>query len=346
MSQASTYKMGKKRLLAHPQDIHCIAYHIFCLIAYGCAFWLWLNPELAKIETVWDRVAFVGGAAYMLGWISGVDVGVNFHNHTHRRVFRSKNWNKWFGRIWTFSGGWPSFFWNHSHVVVHHANVMRDNDWTLPKKKADGSFESIYSYVFFHWPWRYAVHLYQDFTSGRGGRHVGRTALKEFAIFLAMWSVPFFIDWKMALCLWVLPQWIGNAVTMGSGMYVQHAGGMPKSKDRPMSHSTTYLSKFFNLTMFNIGYHIEHHDYPHVHWSELPAFHEKMKPKLIESGAHVVPYGYYKAAAIVAQISKQGSGYEKFVNDQAPGFAEEPVARTDERLAREGGSVEAGASLS
>ena len=302
-------------MLAHPQDLHCVFYHSVTLAAYCAAFWVWLNPKEAGVVTFAERGAFVLAAALLLGWSSGVDVGVNFHNHAHRRVFRASWLNRWFGRFWTFSGGWPAYFWNHAHVVVHHANVLEKCDWTLPRRTASGEFENIYRYLFAHWPWRYAIHFYRDFTTGIGGQRSGRRAVKELAIFSALWSIPFWIDPWMGIALWLFPHWIGNLV-MAAGMYVQHAGCVPKSEAN-LQHSTTFLSKFFNMTMFNIGYHIEHHDYPAVHWSVLPRVHEELAPKLRLANSHVVPYGYYKASHIVSS-SKDGA--EKFIRDEAPGF--------------------------
>jgi fatty acid desaturase len=79
-----------------------------------------------------------------------------------------------------------------------------------------------------------------------------------------------------------------------------HAGCVPKSPVKPVSHSTVFMSNFFNLTMFNIGFHLEHHEYPRVHWSELPKLHGRLKPVLVDGGAHVVPYGNYHAAFLLA----------------------------------------------
>lgn len=285
------------RILAHPQDIHCVIFHLACLVAYACAFWLYQHPKVAGITGPWSRAAFVIAASLALGWITGTNVGVNFHNHSHRRIFTSPFMNRWFGRFWTFSGGWPSFFWEYSHVTVHHANLLGGEDWTLPKHDAHGSFESYQRYVLLHWPWRYAIHLYRDLTARRSIR--GK-AFREFIIFLALWSIPFWINPIMAVWLWVLPQWIANVWVMGSGMYVQHAGCVPKSLESPVSHSNVFLSNFFNLTMFNIGYHLEHHDHPTVHWSELPQLHERLKNEMIEGGAHVLPYAYYHASLLLA----------------------------------------------
>lgn len=310
----SSARLSRWVILSHRQDLHCVIFHMICLVAYACAFWLYRHPKLAGITGPWSRMAFVVGAASMLGWISGVDVGVNFHNHSHRPIFTSHFVNRWFGRIWTFSGGWPSFFWEYCHVTVHHARLLTRDDWTLPKQNADGSFEDFRRYMFTHWPWRIMTHLWRDLTARRSLR---RKSLRELTIFLALWSIPFWIDPVMAVWLWVLPHWLANAWVMGSGMYVQHAGCVPKSVARPVSHSTVFVSKFFNFTMFNIGFHLEHHDHPRVHWSELPKLHNSLKQEMIDGGAHVVPYGLYHAAFL---LGGDDAARKKRFAEQALGY--------------------------
>ena len=89
------HERKKHGILSHPADIHCIIFHLVTLVAYGCAFWLYLHPEKAHIDGPWSRLAFVAGAAIMLGWSSGIDLGVNFHNHTHSKIFRFDWLNVW-----------------------------------------------------------------------------------------------------------------------------------------------------------------------------------------------------------------------------------------------------------
>jgi fatty acid desaturase len=158
------------------------------------------------------------------------------------------------------------------------------------------------------------MHLWKDLTARQSLR---RRSLRELGIFLALWSIPFWVDPVMALWLWLLPHWIANAFVMNSGMYVQHAGCVPKSPAKPVSHSTVFLSNFFNLTMFNIGFHSEHHDHPRVHWSELPELHMRLKQELIDGKAHVVPFGNYHAAFLLAgdearqkRFTEQDLGYK------------------------------------
>ena len=328
MSAALPELAGRKGrgLFNHPEDVHCALYNLVVLACYGVAFWLWLNPETCHLDGLPERIAFALGAGFLLGWISGVNVGVNFHNHAHRPIFRSAIVGRWFAHLWTFTGGWPAYYWYHAHVVVHHAHLLdEEHDWTLPRRRADGRFESVYAYVLCHWPWRYLPHLLRDFRLSRGGPWVRGRAVKDGLIFLALWSIPWWLDPWMGLALWLFPQWIANAVIMGSGMYVQHAQSAERldlhlREGRGHFHSNTFLSRFFNLTMFNIGYHVEHHEYPDVHWSALPRFHAKMRARYQREGVHVVSYGYYHAAHIVASELGSDRAFERFTQDQAPGF--------------------------
>ena len=303
---------ARRRILGHPEDVHAVAYHLLVVAAYALAFYLFLHPERAGIDGPWERAAFVAACALMLGWISGIDVGVNFHNHVHRRAFRIEWLNRWFGRTWTVTGGWPALYWEHAHLTVHHDHILGPEDWTLPRRRADGSFESLFVYSMAHWPWRYARHLWRDFSSGRGGPGIGRRAAIELAWFVALWSIPFFIDPAMALWLWVLPHFVANVYVMGPGMYAQHFGCEAPGSGGAHAHSNTFLSTFFNATMFNIGYHIEHHDHPLVHWSALPRLHERLKDRLVDHGGHVVPFGYYRAGQLLSALYMPSRGRRIF----------------------------------
>src|SRR5258708_20071367 len=82
-------------------------------------------------------------------------------------------------------------------------------------------------------------------------------------------------------------------------MYVRHGGCVPKTPAKPVSHSTVFVSNFFNLTMFNIGFHSEHHHHPRVHWSQLPELHHRLKQELIYALTHGFPYANYHAAFLL-----------------------------------------------
>jgi len=69
----------------------------------------------------------------------------------------------------------------------------------------------------------------------------------------------------MAVFLWALPHWIANAFVMNSGMYVQHAGCVPKTPAKPVSHSTVFCIELFPTSRCSTSaFTPEHHDHPRV----------------------------------------------------------------------------------
>lgn len=303
------------RWLSHPEDAHGLLFCGLCFAAIGSAFWLWLHPEATGFVTPGQKLGFALGAGMWLGWCGGINMGVNFHSHAHRPVFKSDALNRWFGRLWTVPGGIPSWWWRYKHLAVHHSHLGDDDqDWVQPKRRADGRYESLWIYVLLYWPWRWGYHFAREVRDASAA--VRRRFLWEFILFAVLFSIPFFVDPWMALGLWLFPAWVGGSIVMGMGMYAQHAGG---TNDQRFSHTTTFLSHFFNLTMFNAGFHVEHHEHPSTHWSELPRLHEAMKPELIEGGAHVVPYGIYRASSLLNSFFRPRQGWERFL-EQHPEY--------------------------
>lgn len=290
-----------KQLLVEPSDAGLVLFHVATLAAYAAAFAVHGSAAALGLDGPGELLAFDLGAALLLGWCSGVEVGVAFHNHAHRRIFRSPVWNRWFERTWTVSGGWPAYLWKYAHVVVHHRRLGHAGDWTLPEKRPDGRWESLVRYSLLHWPWRYVPALWREFAATGVTGAVRRRAARETAIFGVFFALPFLIDVQAALLLWVFPAWLANVLVMGPGMYAQHAGCTVAADSGSLAHSNTFRSPLFNALMFNIGYHAEHHTHPHVHWSELPALHERISPELRRDGVHVVPFGYYRAGYLLSR---------------------------------------------
>lgn len=306
LASAEVNRMAAQRrstgwgILAHPADIHCVVFHLLVVAAYVAAFTIYLNPQAAHIDSPYAMAAFVVACVVLLGWISGVDVGVNYHNHVHLKVFRSKALNLWFGRLWPITGGWPAFAWKYAHVKVHHPDTLGATDWTLPKRDAAGKFEPYWTYCFLHWPWRYFPHLWQDYRAGKMGYRMTREVPREMLIFGVVYAIPFVIDPVMGVLLWLAPHFFANILIVGSGMYVQHVDCIAPSETHPFRHSNTFFSPFFNLTMFNIGYHNVHHSFAHVHWSDLPEFQRTLQAAFDADEADSVRIGYFRTSVELA----------------------------------------------
>jgi beta-carotene hydroxylase len=297
--------MGERAIsvLAHPHDLACVVFHVATLLLYALAFGIHLSADRFGLDSGLELLAFDLGAALALGWCSGIEVGVNFHNHVHRRIFTRAGWNRWFERTWTVSGGWPAFLWKYAHVNVHHRRLASGSDWTLPRKGTDGRREGFFSFCLGHWPWRYAREMWCELRSPSVSPATRRRAARETAIFALLFAAPFSIDVEAALWLWLLPAWIANVLVMGPGMVAQHADCKVEGGQGSLAHSNTFRSRVFNALMFNIGFHAEHHTYPHVHWSELPRLHEELSAELQRDRVHTVPFGYYRAGYLLSRAA-------------------------------------------
>lgn len=297
-------RADRLRLLARPSDLGCVTFHVATLLAYAVAFAVHSNANALGVDTPLQLAAFELAAALALGWCSGVEVGVAFHNHAHRRIFTRPAWNRWFERTWTVSGGWPAYLWKFAHVHVHHRRLGHAADWTLPRRDADGRVEGIWRYSLLHWPWRYVPALVRELRAPGTSPGVRRRAWRETAWFALAFALPcVFLEPRAALTLWVAPAWLANALVMGPGMYAQHAGCVARADEGSLAHSNTFRSGLFNTVMFNIGFHAEHHTHPEVHWSDLPALHQDLADDLRRDGVHVVPFGYYRAGYLLSRAA-------------------------------------------
>lgn len=310
---------GPPRFLSHVEDRQLLLFLSFLIVDYISAFYIYHNFDAWIGGGPFSKICYTLGVGTMLGWAAGVNIGVVFHNHLHRGSFRSPSVNRWIGRLWTIPSGWPSYFWQYKHTIIHHKHVGTAADWVQPRTTKDGRYENIYRYILCHWPWRYAWHLWRDLSNSGPRRR--RRAVSELALFLPFWLAPVVFDPTMGLGLWLYPHWFGSAFILGTGMYTQHAGG---TTDKKHSASTTFLSEFFNLTMFNVGYHTEHHSHPSVHWSELPDLHLTLRDELIREGAHVVAFGSYRAGSLLSSIRCPEAAFDEFRKQHPHYVAREP----------------------
>jgi len=96
---------------------------------------------------------------------------------------------------------------------------------------------------------------------------------------LAVYSLPIAV-------FYMLVPWLASNFLMGVIHWSQHAfyGGQKDPKDF-MCNTVTLLETPVN--MLNEGYHVCHHHWSNVHWSESPALFEKLKPEMKEAQSMV-----------------------------------------------------------
>jgi hypothetical protein len=82
--------------------------------------------------------------------------------------------------------------------------------------------------------------------------------LMETAVVLASWAVIAFMNPAFFAQVYVPGYLVGLALCWMQGHF-EHERGI-----------TSHYGRFYNLLLFNDGYHAEHHAHPGLHWTELP----------------------------------------------------------------------------
>lgn len=129
---------------------------------------------------------------------------------------------------------------------------------------------------FFPWRWLNRLFaIYQSVLLGIPqsiwrGRHLAHHAGKvwkprldtqlivECALILALWAL-LLACWPRFFLLAYIPGYAVGLALCGVQGYFEHARG-----------TISHHGALYNLLFFNDGYHVEHHEHPALHWSELP----------------------------------------------------------------------------
>lgn len=84
--------------------------------------------------------------------------------------------------------------------------------------------------------------------------------------------------------------------------YLNHYG-CDEGSDDPYVRANNSLSRWFNRTTHNFGYHTAHHLRPGAHWTELPAIHAAIADRIPERHLKtfswswlLIPYHFYRSA--------------------------------------------------
>jgi fatty acid desaturase len=101
--------------------------------------------------------------------------------------------------------------------------------------------------------------------------------LVETALVFTAWGVALAMTPRLFL-LTYLPGWaLGLALCTLQGHY-EHAGG-----------TTSHYGWIYNRLFFNDGYHVEHHQHPGVHWTEINRSHRGVRRQAAESEIPIQP---------------------------------------------------------
>jgi hypothetical protein len=192
------------------------------------------------------------------------------HNTSHRRLFKAP-WGRLNHYIpWVlgpFFGESPETYFTH-HVGMHHPenNVGEDISATIDYQRDSVIGFARYFLRFFF------IAIYElTRYFWRKGRHTlaVRTLVGELSYWIVVGALAFFVDWRAALVVFVVP-FLTARFAMMAGNWAQHAFVDEAAPDNCYRNSITCINCVYNRRCFNDGYHIGHHVKQTRHWTEMP----------------------------------------------------------------------------
>jgi fatty acid desaturase len=211
--------------------------------------------------------------AYVLILVLNADrVLLMMHVAVHRPIFKAQFWplegilHLFLGPLF---GCTPGTFYAH-HVAMHHAeeNMADDGSSTLAYERDN----------FLHWL-HYAV-KFQVFGFPGVIRYFLRTGKRRPLRALVLgeslhWLVAIALFWFAPLpaTLFVIaPVFVVRFMLM-AGNFAQHAFVDPNHPSDAHKNAYNLLDSRLNARAYNDGFHVVHHRFPGMHWSEMPAWH-------------------------------------------------------------------------
>ncbi|MEJ7730724.1 MAG: fatty acid desaturase [Polyangiaceae bacterium] len=194
------------------------------------------------------------------------------HNTVHAPVFKQRWANRVFQVALTLTYGHPVSAYVPGHNLSHHKHTQSKRD-VMRTSKTRFRWNFLNGLLFmprvggdiFRADMRYFKAMY------RRNPPWFRQMIVEATIFLGSMGILLALDWKKFLLYVLIPHQYAawGIITMN---LLQHDGA---DEDTEWNHSRNFVGKFVNWWTYNNGYHTIHHIEPGLHWSLLPAEHQK-----------------------------------------------------------------------
>ena len=192
------------------------------------------------------------------------------HNHIHTPVFRSRVLNRILDfMIMLHSGTGVTSTWL-IHVVNHHPNNNNDHDWTSIQRGPglNNSLLDMVLYPFYLIP--QLIVEKRNYLSTIDNSRL-KTRIGTETLVMLTFIVAGFIFYPVNMLFFFLIPVLFSQWFLIVTNYLQHKNCDHESK---YDHSNNIIGRFYNIILFNVGYHTAHHLKPKAHWSSLKEIHE------------------------------------------------------------------------
>jgi len=218
---------------------------------------------LALLDAPWWAIII---AAYAFGAFANHALFVLIHEYTHNMVFRKANANQLGSIFANIAIVFPAAIGFRNHHLLHHKYL------DIPGLDADVPTPKEARWVGNSW-WRKTIWLSMFWavqgilrpTTVKAIRTVdGWVAFNALAMVAAMAPIVWFFGWWPVAYMFISTMFSLGVHPVGARWIQEHY----VFKEGQETYS--YYGPLNKLS-FNMGYHNEHHDFPQVPWSRLPA---------------------------------------------------------------------------
>ena len=194
------------------------------------------------------------------------------HNHHHVNVFTRRPLNRLFEVVMYLQTGTSPLSWTIHHNIGHHHLYLEPDRDPSRWRHRDGRMMSRLWYDIYN-----AAMIYPEII------RIGRDYPALFARFKRWFAVSnlvllgfVLLDPLQALIVFAGPMLL-LLVLLLDNTWNQHSG---LDADNHYEASRSVENRLYNLTSWNLGFHAAHHMHPGVHWTELPALHARIRPRI------------------------------------------------------------------
>ena len=219
------------------------------------------------VDNVWFFVVY-----WLLMVIPKGAISAWNHHHQHRNVFKYAWMNRLLEIFYGLHTGATTNLWVLHHNFGHHRNFLDQEKDQSRWKSKDGGSKGKLAYTL-----EVVLTAYpRSFEVGKGFPKQQKQFILFGNVMLLLLVALMFYKPLAALFVFVIPM-IGSLMYTAWATYGHHVG-LDTQDEFAASHNN--MTGWYNVITGNLGYHTAHHYKQGVHWSELPALHEKIKDKI------------------------------------------------------------------
>lgn len=215
-----------------------------------------------------------GLACGVLIWFCVNDANLVLHQHVHSPLTRSPALNGLLDLLLSAATGMAAYAWRQHHILRHHQG---DDSWTgarrweieQPSVLGAVSYSTRYALMMLLRP------FLEAFQRGLLRRHRAPIDFRR-----AFVQQAFVLTVVAFLCVhlpeFYVPYFAFVFFFTALTDYQNHVG----CDDQEFNFANNMLRPTYNRVRDNFGFHTAHHCFPRAHWTELPAIHERIEPRI------------------------------------------------------------------